>query len=122
MSYRIRGFVALGGAVALGALAAAFWMGARSRSSETIRPALKAEKDRKVAPDFTLKDASGQPAKLSDYRGKVVLLDFWATWCGPCKIEIPWFMEFQQTLKGRGFEVLGRFHGRGRLGRSEAFY
>ena len=44
---------------------------------------------------------------LSDYKGKVVLLDFWATWCGPCKIEIPWFMEMQRKNKDKGFEVLG---------------
>ena len=69
--------------------------------------AVKPEKDRKTAPDFTLKDADGKPVKLSDYRGKVVLLNFWATWCGPCKVEIPWFIEFEQAYKDRGFAVLG---------------
>jgi len=62
---------------------------------------------RKPAPDFTLLDAKGVNVKLSDYKGKIVLLHFWATWCGPCKIEIPWFIEFERTYKDRGFAVLG---------------
>lgn len=69
--------------------------------------AVKPAKDRKRAPDFSLKDTNGQTVKLSDYKGKVVLLNFWATWCGPCKIEIPWFMEFEQHYKDQGFAVLG---------------
>ena len=60
-----------------------------------------------MAPDFSLTDANGATVKLSDYRGKVVLLNFWATWCGPCKIEIPWFEEFEQQYKSKGFEVVG---------------
>lgn len=60
-----------------------------------------------MAADFTLKDANGATVKLSDYRGQVVLLNFWATWCGPCGIEVPWFTEFEQRYKSRGFAVLG---------------
>ena len=68
---------------------------------------VKPNKDRKRAPDFALKDANGHTVKLSDYRGKVVLLDFWATWCGPCKVEIPWFKEFERENKDKGFAVIG---------------
>jgi cytochrome c biogenesis protein CcmG/thiol:disulfide interchange protein DsbE len=63
--------------------------------------------DRTIAPDFALNDASGKLVKLSDFRGKVVLLNFWATWCAPCSLEIPWFVEFQRELGSRGLATLG---------------
>jgi peroxiredoxin len=63
--------------------------------------------DRKAAPDFTLTDSAGRAVRLSDFRGKAVLLNFWATWCSPCATEIPWFVEFQQANEQRGFTVLG---------------
>jgi len=62
---------------------------------------------RKTAPDFTLTDAQGKPVTLSAYKGKVVLLDFWATWCGGCKVEIPWYVEFDKRYREKGLVVIG---------------
>jgi cytochrome c biogenesis protein CcmG/thiol:disulfide interchange protein DsbE len=72
-------------------------------SRAAIKPAAK----RNPAPPFTLKDATGKSFNLADYKGKVVLLNFWATWCGPCKLEIPWFIEFEKNYRDKGFAVLG---------------
>jgi peroxiredoxin len=68
---------------------------------------LIAANSRRVASDFTLSDSKGTSVKLSDYKGRVVLLDFWATWCGGCKVEIPWYMEFQSKYKDSGLSVIG---------------
>jgi thiol-disulfide isomerase/thioredoxin len=61
----------------------------------------------KQAPGFTLADLSGKKVSLSDYKGKPVVVNFWATWCGPCKVEMPWFEEFRKKYAADGFEVLG---------------
>src|ERR1700731_549657 len=60
-----------------------------------------------VAPDFSLESLEGKTMRLSDFRGKAVLLNFWATWCGPCKIEMPWFVELQNQYASQGFQIIG---------------
>jgi cytochrome c biogenesis protein CcmG/thiol:disulfide interchange protein DsbE len=69
----------------------------------TIQPAAQ----RKSAPEFALMDPAGKSVKLADYRGKIVLLNFWATWCGGCKEEMPWYSQFEKTYGAQGFAVVG---------------
>ena len=59
------------------------------------------------APDFVLTDLQGHTVKLSDLRGKAVVLNFWATWCPPCKAEIPWFIDMQKRYGAQGLQVVG---------------
>ena len=61
----------------------------------------------KVAPGFTLVDLDGKKVSLADFKGKPVLVNFWATWCAPCKLEMPWFQEFSQKYAAQGLVILG---------------
>ena len=71
------------------------------------RAALQPVDQRKPAPEFALEDSAGKTATLKDYRGKIVVLDFWATWCHGCKEEIPWFAEFEHKYGAQGVAVVG---------------
>ena len=61
----------------------------------------------KAAPSFTLVSTDGKKVSLSDFKGHPVIVNFWATWCGPCKLEMPWFEEFSKKYKGQGLVILG---------------
>jgi thiol-disulfide isomerase/thioredoxin len=71
--------------------------------SESEQPQMRG----KAAPQFTLVDLDGKKVSLSDYKGRPVLVNFWATWCGPCKIEMPWFEDLRKQYAPQGFEILG---------------
>jgi len=70
-------------------------------------PVSDAAKNGEPAPDLTLKDLNGNNVSLSDYKGKVVLVNFWATWCEPCRVEIPWLINLQHKYADKGFVLLG---------------
>ena len=93
--------------LALGTAALLGWSFSGCSSRPVEAADVKPVSERHAAPDFALKDADGKVVHLSDYKGKVVILDFWATWCGPCRIEIPWFTALERADKDKGLEVLG---------------
>jgi cytochrome c biogenesis protein CcmG/thiol:disulfide interchange protein DsbE len=72
-----------------------------------VRATIQPVAQRKPAPEIALTDSTGKPLKLADYRGKIVLLNFWATWCGGCKEEMPWYSQFEKTYGPQGFAVIG---------------
>lgn len=81
-----------------------FMLGA---SAATVRAPLKNSSSRTGAPPFSLVNASGNTQKLIDYRGQVVLLNFWATDCGGCRLEIPWLLDVHRTFKNEKVAVIG---------------
>lgn len=95
----MRRVLVIGSALILGL--AGFYVGVHQRSIGS------APQRNSPAPDFSLPDLNGRSLQLSSYRGKVVLLDFWATWCTPCQEEIPHLVELQNSYRGWGLEIIG---------------
>jgi thiol-disulfide isomerase/thioredoxin len=120
---RIRWAIAAVGIVALAALTLTSQMpwlmqeqpamvekvdGEESEAPAGADPMLSCPADAKPANfNFTLKDLAGKDVSLTEFKGKVLLLDFWATWCGPCKVEIPHFIEFQNKYGKDGLQIVG---------------
>ena len=78
------------------------------QGSNNAEPTLSCPADAKPANlDFTLKDVEGKDVLLQSFKGKVIVLDFWATWCGPCKVESPHFIEFQEKYGQKGLQIVG---------------
>ncbi|MFN3429489.1 MAG: peroxiredoxin family protein [Candidatus Sericytochromatia bacterium] len=96
----------MGGLLVVGAATA--FAGLNGANAGASSDAALAASTGRPAPNFSLPDyKTGKPIQLSDYRGKVVLVNFWATWCPPCRREIPDFIRVQNTLRGKGFEIVG---------------
>ena len=101
-----RWVLAFAAALGLGFTALPFMPGCAPRTVAEASPVCD-PKEVKKAPDFTLQDLNGRDVRLADFRGKVVLVNFWATWCGPCKYEIPMFVDFQNRYGSQGLAFLG---------------
>jgi thiol-disulfide isomerase/thioredoxin len=88
-------------------IAAMLFAGIRAARKNRISGSPAGQLIGRVAPDFDLPSLDGKNLRLSDLRGKAVLLNFWATYCGPCKIEMPWFVELQKEYGPQGFQIVG---------------
>ena len=89
------------------ALALVLWVSPGEAVNFKLVPNLEEMKDRSAAPEFTLPDPAGKKVALKDFRGKLVLLNFWATWCAPCREEMPSMERLYQRFKDKGFVIVG---------------
>jgi len=84
-----------------------FHVAQRSRASAASTAQAALSSNAQMAPDFALESLDGKTVHLSDLNGKAVLLNFWATWCQPCKVEMPWFEQLQKQYGPQGLQVIG---------------
>jgi peroxiredoxin len=110
-----RWVIAAAGAIGVGVLTATAMLGPtrhvvvppESEVADGEHKSGACEADKQANLDFTVKDMNNQSVRLSDYKGQVILVNFWATWCAPCKVEIPAFVELYDEYKGKGLVILG---------------
>jgi len=89
------------------AMAVLIYGAARKSRSRGMSSSATGSTQNQSAPDFELKSLDGRTVKLSDFRGKAVVLNYWATYCAPCRIEMPWLIDFYQRYKSQGLEIVG---------------
>ena len=91
-------------------IGATYYADKKTRVSTNVSAHADVSPDKSIGqpePDVHFKDLDGKDVSLADFNGKVVLVNFWATWCDPCRTEIPWLIEMQKKYAGKGFTVLG---------------
>ena len=104
--------IAAAGALGVGLVTASALLGPTSHvieeaDGETGKVSEACQSNKQANLDFTVKDMNGARVRLADYKGKVILINFWATWCAPCKVELPGLIELQDAYKDKGLMVLG---------------
>lgn len=108
-----RWVIAAAGALGVGVLTASAILGptthvpVQGSDGDPDRVSGACQADKQANLDFTVKDMHGAKVRLADYKGKVILINFWATWCAPCQVEIPGFIELYDQYKAKGFVILG---------------
>jgi peroxiredoxin len=103
-----RWIIAAAAAAALGLLTLPVFLSSRTKpAGQLVASHASCRAEGQADLDFTLQDMNGASVRLADYKGKVILLNFWATWCGPCKLEIPEFVHTYAANKDKGFVILG---------------